>query len=61
MVKRKRNSNKKYRQSNFAKLSVFQPQKYKIIKKIWFRKWKNITFKNYISKSKKTERIISVN
>ena len=32
MVKRKRNSNKKYRQSNFAKLSVFQPHKYKFKK-----------------------------
>ena len=32
MVKRKRNSNKKYRQSNFAKLSVFQPNKYKFKK-----------------------------
>ena len=33
MVKKKRNSNKKYKQSNFAKLSVFQPQKYKFKKK----------------------------
>ena len=33
MVKRKRNSNKKYKQSNFAKLSIFQPQKYKFNKK----------------------------
>ena len=33
MVKRKRNSNKKYKQSNFAKLSIFQPQKYKFKKK----------------------------
>ena len=32
MVKRKRNSNKKYKQSNFAKLSIFQPQKYKFNK-----------------------------
>ena len=32
MVKRKRNSNKKYKQSNFAKLSIFQPQKYKFKK-----------------------------
>ena len=32
MVKRKRNSNKKYKQSNFAKLSVFNPQKYKFKK-----------------------------
>ena len=32
MVKRKRNSNKKYRQSNFAKLSIFHPQKYKFKK-----------------------------
>ena len=29
MVKRKRNSNKKYKQSNFARLSIFQHQKYK--------------------------------
>ena len=33
MVKKKRNSNKKYKQSNFAKLSIFQPQKYKFNKK----------------------------
>ena len=33
MVKRKRNSNKKYKQSNFARLSIFQPQKYKFNKK----------------------------
>ena len=33
MVKRKRNSNKKGKQSNFAKLSIFQPQKYKFKKK----------------------------
>ena len=33
MVKRKRNSNKKYKQSNFARLSIFQPQKYKFKKK----------------------------
>tara|TARA_Y100001960_G_scaffold266129_1_gene289543 strand:+ start:297 stop:572 length:276 start_codon:yes stop_codon:yes gene_type:complete len=32
MVKKKRNSNKKYKQSNFAKLSIFQPQKYKFKK-----------------------------
>ena len=32
MVKRKRNSNKKGKQSNFAKLSIFQPQKYKFKK-----------------------------
>ena len=32
MVK-KRNSSKKKRQSNFAKLSIFQPQKYKFKKK----------------------------
>ena len=31
MVK-KRNSNKKGRQSNFAKLSIFQPNKYKFKK-----------------------------
>ena len=31
MVK-KRNSNKKNKQSNFAKLSIFQPQKYKFKK-----------------------------
>ena len=29
MPKKKRNSGKKGRQSNFAKLSIFQPQKYK--------------------------------
>ena len=33
MVKRKRYSNKKYKQSNFARLSIFQPQKYKFKKK----------------------------
>ena len=32
MVKKKRNSKKKYKQSNFAKLSIFQPQKYKFKK-----------------------------
>ena len=32
MVKRKRNSNNKKKQSNFAKLSIFQPQKYKFKK-----------------------------
>ncbi len=32
MVKKKRNSNKKYKQSNFAKLSIFQPQKYRFKK-----------------------------
>ena len=32
MVK-KRNSNKKNKQSNFAKLSIFQPQKYKFKRK----------------------------
>ena len=31
-MKKKRNSNKKGRQSNFAKLSIFQPQKYKFKK-----------------------------
>ena len=30
---KKRNSNKKRSQSNFAKLSIFQPQKYKFKKK----------------------------
>ena len=33
MVKKKRNSNKRNKQSNFAKLSIFQPQKYKFKKK----------------------------
>ena len=32
MVKKKRNSNKKNKQSNFAKLSIFQPSKYKFKK-----------------------------
>ena len=32
-MKRKRNTGKKGRQSNFAKLSIFQPQKYKFKKK----------------------------
>ena len=32
MVKRKRNSNKKYKLSNFAKLRIFQPHKYKFKK-----------------------------
>ena len=31
-MKRKRNTGKKGRQSNFAKLSIFQPQKYKFKK-----------------------------
>ena len=31
-MKKKRNSNKKGRQSNFAKLSIFQPQKYRFKK-----------------------------
>ena len=32
MFKRKKNNNKKNRQSNFAKLSIFQPNKYKFKK-----------------------------
>ena len=32
MPKRQRNSNKKNKQSNFAKLSIFQPNKYKFKK-----------------------------
>ncbi|HJN84146.1 MAG TPA: 30S ribosomal protein S18 [Candidatus Pelagibacter bacterium] len=32
MVKKKRNNKKKYKQSNFAKLSIFQPQKYRFKK-----------------------------
>tara|TARA_Y100000590_G_scaffold180445_1_gene205655 strand:+ start:1427 stop:1702 length:276 start_codon:yes stop_codon:yes gene_type:complete len=32
MVKKKRNNKKKNKQSNFAKLSIFQPQKYKFKK-----------------------------
>ena len=32
MVKKKRSVNKKNKQSNFAKLSIFQPQKYKFKK-----------------------------
>ena len=32
MFKKKRGNNKKGRQSNFAKLSIFQPQKYKFKK-----------------------------
>ena len=32
MFRRKKNNNKKGRQSNFAKLSVFQPNKYKFNK-----------------------------
>tara|TARA_B100000029_G_C17132896_1_gene799449 strand:- start:44 stop:316 length:273 start_codon:yes stop_codon:yes gene_type:complete len=31
-MKKKRNSNKKGKQSNFAKLSIFQPQKYRFKK-----------------------------
>ena len=31
-MKKKRNGNKKGRQSNFAKLSIFQPQKYRFKK-----------------------------
>ena len=33
MFKKKRTNNKKGRQSNFAKLSIFKPQKYKFKKK----------------------------
>ena len=33
MFKKKRTNNKKNKQSNFAKLSIFQPQKYKFKKK----------------------------
>ena len=50
MIKKKRNSNKKYKQSNFAKLSIFQPQKYKF-KKNCPLSWKNapvIDYKNII-------------
>ena len=32
MFKKKRNTNKKGKQSNFAKLSIFQPNKYKFKK-----------------------------
>ena len=32
MMKKTRNSNKKNKQSNFAKLSIFQPQKYRFKK-----------------------------
>ena len=32
MMKKKRNSNKKNKQSNFAKWSIFQPQKYRFKK-----------------------------
>ncbi len=32
MVKKKGKGNKNYKQSNFAKLSIFQPQKYKFKK-----------------------------
>jgi len=32
MVKKKKNNKKKYKQSNFAKLSIFQPQKYRFKK-----------------------------
>ena len=33
MLKKKKNNNKKNKQSNFAKLSIFQPQKYKFKRK----------------------------
>ena len=33
MLKKRRTGNKKNRQSNFAKLSIFQPQKYKFKRK----------------------------
>ena len=33
-MKRKRNTGKKGRQSNFAKLTIVQPQKYRFKKKI---------------------------
>ena len=33
MVKKRKNTGKRNRQSNFAKLSIFQPQKYKFKKK----------------------------
>jgi small subunit ribosomal protein S18 len=32
MLKKKRGGNKKGKQSNFAKLSIFQPNKYKFTK-----------------------------
>ena len=33
MLKKKKNNNRKHKQSNFAKLSIFQPQKYKFKRK----------------------------
>jgi small subunit ribosomal protein S18 len=33
MLKKRKNGNKKGKQSNFAKLSIFQPNKYKFTKK----------------------------
>ena len=81
MVQKKKSGNKKKSQSNFAKLSIFQPNKYKfkkscplsvkgapvvdyknirLIKKICFRKWKNITIKNNKYQSKKTKRVIII-
>ena len=69
MVK-KRNSNKKNKQSNFAKLSIFQPQKYKFKKNCPLSgkgapivDYKNIKLlKKYISESGKIlpSRITSV-
>ena len=61
MVKKKRNSNKKYKQSNFAKLSIFQPQKYKFKKNCPLSgkgapviDYKNISLlKKYISENNK--------
>ena len=70
MVKKKRSINKKNKQSNFAKLSIFQPQKYKFKKKCPLSEkgapiidYKNIKLlKRYISENGKIlpSRITSV-
>ena len=61
MFRRKKNNNKKNRQSNFAKLSIFQPNKYKFkkpcplsLKGAPVVDYKNIKLlKNYISENGK--------
>ena len=70
MFKRRKTNNKKTRQSNFAKLSIFQPQKYKFKRKCPLSgkeapviDYKNIKLlKKYLSESKRIlpSRITSV-
>ena len=73
---KRQSGNKKGKQSNFAKLSIFQPNKYKFkktcplsvkgapdidYKKVYFRKWKDFTIKNYKCITEKTKRTLSIN